>query len=40
MGSSYATYVENIKSLVSLLMQGLINTLYVRIRSVGAIPVN
>lgn len=37
MGSSYATYVENIKSLVSLLMQGLINTLYVRIRSVGAI---
>jgi hypothetical protein len=40
MESSYATYVENIKSLVSLLMQGLINTLYVRIRSVGAIPVN
>lgn len=34
MGSSYATYVENIKSLVSLLMQGLTNTLYVRIRSV------
>lgn len=32
MGSSYATYVENIKSLVSLLMQGLINTLYVRIK--------